>query len=200
MTRIFVACCMVILCATTVLNAAIPRLISYQGVLTDETGATVPDGDYPMTFVIYAAETGGTVLWSVNRPVTTHNGVFDILLGETHPLNLDFDQAYWLETIYEGQSMSPRTLLAASAYSLRAAEIEDDVAVRSLNGIQDQVTLWSGNGIEIEQAGDTLHVSNTAERIAADVSGATTDLTAEWTSYAECSATVYCSGPGIVGL
>lgn len=197
-SRFVVACCMVILCITSLVNAAIPHLISYQGVLTDAGGATVPDGEYPMTFAIFAAELGGQALWSVNRPVNTANGVFDILLGENLPLNLPFDEPYWLETVYEGQPMSPRTLLAASAYSLRAADVEDEVAVRSINGLQDNVTISSGPGTTVDIFGDTLRISSVGTRIGSDVSGATTDLVAEWTSYGECAATVHVTGPGMV--
>jgi len=197
-SRFLVACCAVILFASTSLFAAIPRLISYQGVLTDELGATVPDANHPMTFTIYDSSSGGNAIWSVNRPVSTVNGVFDILLGQVTPLTLEFDRTYWLETVFSGRPLAPRTLLSASAYSLNAADIEDGVAVRSLNGLQDHVRIWPGAGIDTRIYGDTLEISAEATRIAADVSGATTDLSAEWTSYDECSATVYCSNVGIV--
>lgn len=184
-----------LLCITSALLADIPRLISYQGVLTDEVGAPVQDGEYPMTFQLFDTAAGGTHLWFENRPVTTVNGVFDILLGEVNPLNLAFDRSYYLQTVFEGNVLSPRTLLTASAYSLNIA---DDVAVRSINGMQDEVFLTGEGGVVVTQIDDTLRLSAPSINISGDVSGATTDLTAEWTSYNNLVAVIAASGPGLI--
>ncbi len=185
-------------CATTLLTAAIPRLISYQGVLTDEQGASVPDADHPMTFAIFDSPVDGNSLWFENRNVATINGVFDIFLGEETPLSLPFDRPYYLETIFDGHALAPRTLLSASSYSLNSANILDSVAVRSINGLTDHVSMQSDPGINISISGDTLRISPVPVRIAADNSGATTDLTADWASYESCVVTISCGGPGIV--
>lgn len=189
---------MVILCATTSLFSAIPRLISYQGVLTDELGVPVEDADHAMTFAIFDSSASGAQLWFENRPATTVNGVFDILLGQVTPLSLSFDRPYWLETVFGGRVLAPRALLSANAYSLRTADVEDSVAVRSLNGLQDNVFIRTEAGLVLSIVGDTLKLSQLTSKLSGDVSGATTDITADWTSYDECVVTINCSGPGIV--
>lgn len=37
----------------------VPKTLSYQGVLTDDEGTAVPDGDYDLTFHIYDVASGG---------------------------------------------------------------------------------------------------------------------------------------------
>lgn len=187
-----------LLCTAQSLLAEIPRLISYQGVVTNEQGGIVADGTYPMTFGIYDSVVAGNRLWFENRNVETVNGIFDIYLGEIAPLNLDFDLPYYLESVFGGLALSPRTLLSASAYSLRAADILDSIAVRSLNGLTDDVNIMVDPGLILSVEGDTLKFSPVTERIAHGFSGATTDMTAEWTSYEGCQAAVSCTGPGMV--
>ena len=43
--------------------AAVPEMINYQGVLTDDTGTPI-DITVSMTFTIYDAETDGNDLWT----------------------------------------------------------------------------------------------------------------------------------------
>ena len=62
--------------------AAIPQQITYQGQLTDNTGNPVPDGDYEMSFALYAVPTGGTALWSEAQSVTVTNGIYNVILGQ----------------------------------------------------------------------------------------------------------------------
>ncbi|MBK8129699.1 MAG: hypothetical protein IPK53_12640 [bacterium] len=187
-----------LLLCTCALWADVPKRISYQGVLTDEQGLPVHDGTHDMSFAIYAEATGGTALWSVNRPVTTVNGVFEILLGENGALTLPFDRDYWLETASTAGTFSPRARLVSSPYSLRSGDVDDSVAVRSLNGLQDHIVLDAGPGLSWVHAGDTLRLTAQLPRLATDLSGATTELTAEWQSYEGLSAAVQCSGTGIV--
>ena len=191
--------CLALLCFTLSLHAEIPRLISFQGVLTDETGAPVQDSQYPILFQIFDRETGGgEPLWVESQLVSTVNGVFDVLLGTSTVLSLPFDEPYWLETVTTAGTLTPRIKLAATAYSLRSSGIDDSVAVRSINGLQDDIQLQGEGGITITQVDDTLKLTAISSALSADVSGATTDITADWSSYDACVATVNCSGPGIV--
>lgn len=188
-----------LLCFTLSLQAEIPRLISFQGVLTDEAGAPVQDAQYPILFRIFDSETGGgEPLWAESQLATTVNGVFDVMLGASTALNLPFDEPYWLETVTTAGTLTPRIKLAATAYSLRSAGIDDSVAVRSINGMQDEIVLLGENGLSITQVGDTLKLTAISSTLSADVSGATTDITADWSSYDACQTTISCSGPGIV--
>lgn len=44
--------------------ADVPRLLTYQGMLSDSLGNPLDDGDYSLTFSIYDAAEGGTQLWT----------------------------------------------------------------------------------------------------------------------------------------
>src|SRR3989344_6658222 len=45
--------------SSTVVNAAPPKIISYQAKVTDSSGVTVSDGTYALKFALYSALTGG---------------------------------------------------------------------------------------------------------------------------------------------
>jgi hypothetical protein len=98
----------------------VPQTVTYQGLLTDDTGSPVTDGDYSLTFRIYDAETGGTELWSETQPsVTVSGGLFKAQLGSVTPLTLEFDAPYWLEVqVGAGQPQFPRIGLTSVPYSL----------------------------------------------------------------------------------
>jgi len=62
--------------------ADIPRIISYQGRVTDG-GTPVADGTYNMRFRIYFTATGGSPLWDSGvQSVNLSGGIFNVLLGE----------------------------------------------------------------------------------------------------------------------
>ena len=48
---------------TQFISAQIPHTISYQGVLADNKGNIVPDGNVSLTFRLYNASEGGDTLW-----------------------------------------------------------------------------------------------------------------------------------------
>src|SRR5262245_59412912 len=66
----------------TPVAAQVPEIISYQGVLTDNTVVLVPDGAYDITFRIFNVSGGPDLpLWTVTQlgvPVTL--GGFSVLL------------------------------------------------------------------------------------------------------------------------
>lgn len=103
------------------LQAQIPKLISYQGLLADDGGVALTDGDYSITVNLYDAAQGGAPLWSETRTVTLAGGIFNVLLGEITPLDLPFDKMYYLATSIGGIELSPRTAMAASPYALNSA-------------------------------------------------------------------------------
>ena len=60
----------------------VPQLISYQGVLANNAGQLVSNGNYDITFRIFSSVTGGSALHDethVGVPVTT--GGFSVLIG-----------------------------------------------------------------------------------------------------------------------
>jgi hypothetical protein len=103
--------------------AQVPRTINYQGKLTDPSGVAIHEpAGVGITFRIYSTETGGSALWSETRPsVPVNNGLFDIILGESTPINLPFNVQYWIELQIGSETLSPREKLATVPYSFRTA-------------------------------------------------------------------------------
>ena len=152
--------------------AQIPRTISYQGVLTDVSGNPITDGIYEMTFRLYEELSDGDALWEETQTVPVQDGLFNVALGSVTPLNLPFDQPYWLGiTVGAGTEMTPRIPLSASPYSLNAHSIVDSAitgqkiadgqVVRSVNGITDALTLAAGNNVTISQSEQTITIAAT---------------------------------------
>ena len=105
-----------------VVQADISPWMSYQGVLRDASGNTVPDGDYSMEFSISDAESGGANLWTETQTVTTAGGIFNVYLGSVVPLNtLAWDVPYWLGMRIEGEPwLVPRTPFTTVPYAAHA--------------------------------------------------------------------------------
>ncbi|MBN1423827.1 hypothetical protein JXA88_04655 [Candidatus Fermentibacteria bacterium] len=108
----------------TVAGAEIPKVISYQGRITDASGTPVPDNNYTMQFRIYNVATGGTSLWdSGTRSIAVSGGIFNVLLGESPQpaLNLAFDADYWLLVTFAGADQTPRQRLVSTGYAYMAS-------------------------------------------------------------------------------
>jgi len=104
--------------------AEIPKLISYQGRLTNSiTGEPVID-TCDFTFSIYDVETGGAALWSETQVVSTDSaGLYCVKLGSTTPFptSLDFAEPYWLGILIDGTiELSPRYQLTSSPYAFHS--------------------------------------------------------------------------------
>jgi hypothetical protein len=106
------------------LEAAIPKLINYQGKLTDVNGNPLT-GSYGITLRIYDAETAGNLLWQeAHTGVVVDKGVFSVLLGSVTNLSLAFDNPYFLEIKVGEEVMTPRQRMTSSGYAIRAEEAE----------------------------------------------------------------------------
>jgi hypothetical protein len=62
-------------------------VLSYQGVLRDDTGTPVPDNTYSVAFAICDVSSGGTVLWSETQSLTTVHGIANASLGTVATLD-----------------------------------------------------------------------------------------------------------------
>jgi hypothetical protein len=112
------------LSAATLAHAAVPHLLNYQGKLTDEDGKPL-DGAYAITFRIYDAEAGGTLLWQETQPgIAVQKGLFSVLLGSITSLNLAFDKPYYLEIQVANEIMTPRQKISSVGYAIRAEKAE----------------------------------------------------------------------------
>lgn len=124
MKRLTVFPCATLLVLTLVClsSAQIPRLLNFQGCLTDDSGTALVDGPYELTFSLYDMESAGTPVWTERHAdVMVSSGLFQVNLGENMPLTLNFQQAYWLGIkIGDNPELVPRIRLTASAYSFHA--------------------------------------------------------------------------------
>ncbi len=109
----------------TATPAAIPQTISYQGILREAGGTIVPDGNYNLTFKLYAAAVGGAPLWTETQTLAVENGVFNAFLGSVTALTLDFSNQYHLGVaVGVAAELTPRIALASAPYSLNADRLD----------------------------------------------------------------------------
>src|SRR6266705_2403936 len=76
-----------------------PKLLPFQGRLTDQNGNAVSNGVRLVQFKIYDVPTGGSPVWAGELHRTTVNGgLVNVLLGSKTPLTgVDFDKQLYLE-------------------------------------------------------------------------------------------------------
>jgi hypothetical protein len=187
--------------------AAIPGLMSYQGLLSDGNGAVVPDGDYPLTFKLYGVAVGGAALWSESEEVTVTDGVFNTYLGTITPFGATlFTDSLWLGiTVDGGSEMSPRIRLAASPYAFTAQHVEPNV-VSSIDGVtsdEGNVDLVAGANVTISPNDAANTVTISAPRV--DIAGMHYDgtywpFTANVTQLGTVQLTFVVPGPGLVTM
>ncbi len=121
----------------------IPRLLSYQGILTDTLGVPKPDSMYNMTFRFYDVATGGTAKWTEAKSVQLKGGLFETHLGDVTALpdSLLFDRQYWLSLqIGADPEMGSRIKLTASPYSIRSLKADTAQVALATAGS------WSSSG------------------------------------------------------
>ena len=112
--------------------AQIPRILSYQGVLTDTLDKAKPDGAYSFTFRLYTVPGGGSALWQETKLLPVVHGLFATSLGDVTPLGLPFDVPYFLGVqVGADPEMAPRIALTSSGYSLRS--LRSDTATVALH-------------------------------------------------------------------
>jgi hypothetical protein len=118
----------------------VPKEMTYQGVLTDNTGKPL-SGNYQLTFKLYNAETNGGLLWAeIHSGVTITDGLFRVVLGTIdpvgNPLDLPFDAPYWVGVQVESDpELTPRMRLTSVGYSFRSLR-SDSVEHLAKNAVQ----------------------------------------------------------------
>lgn len=104
----------------------IPQYINYQGYLTDDLGAPVPDGDYNIIFFIYDAPVDGTVKWASDRlTVAVQDGLFNQRLGPMLTSVFTQSSARYLAIRVEGEDIDARTQLISAPYAFHAFNSDD---------------------------------------------------------------------------
>lgn len=127
----------VLVAAINPTNAAAPQLINYQGVLTDSTGTGL-DTTVNMTFSIYDAAVGGTLIWTETQgAVTVTAGLFQVLLGSVSPLSVtEFGGPvrYLGITVGADPEISPRTQVVTVAFAFHSEQADNaDLATNALH-------------------------------------------------------------------
>lgn len=144
-------------------EAQIPQYIGYQGRLKD-TGGNPMGGNYQFDFRIYDAAVAGNLVWSESQNLTVTDGYFSASLGVNTPLNLDFDQPYWLSTeVNLDGEMTPRARINSVGYSYTSdktfsAETLGPAPIGSLGRIYydtDDNTMYYYNGAWVSMSGAT---------------------------------------------
>ncbi len=157
--------------------AQVPSVMGYQAALTDLSGAPVADGNHTIVFRIYDTDQGGSPLWSETQTVAVTRGVFSTVLGTQSPLVLPFDRPYWLGVSLDGgPEMTPRRRLTATPYSLTARAVEPGAAVRSINGLADDVNLVGGPNVSVTQSGNSIVITTSAGGGGTGTGGNTLDM------------------------
>lgn len=140
-------------------HAAIPKLMTYQGVLKDGSGSVLT-GTYSMTFRIYAASMGGTALWNETQSgISVNSGKFNVQLGKVSPLNIDFTNDYWLSVqIGTDVEMSPRVRLTSVGYAYMADAVvngftqsqHDALSHKNIEGVKDNTALIAKTNFKVD--------------------------------------------------
>ena len=92
--------------------------LSVQGVIRLSDGNAVDDGLYSVTFKLYDTLTTGNLLWTEVQPqVKVTSGIYSTILGEVEPLDLPFDEFYFLSLSIDGEELTPRAPLTSAPYA-----------------------------------------------------------------------------------
>lgn len=150
-------------CLAAPAMAAVPELLSYQGVLTNSAGVVVPDGSYSITFKIYDVAAGGSALWQETDDVQVTKGIFNAILGtQTSLIALKFDTTYYISLTVAGGSELDRQRLTASPYSLNAQGVYGSSNVFPSSGMV---------GIGTQAPTCQLHVVNPSGQVGIQLDG-----------------------------
>ena len=134
--------------------AQIPRLIRYQGTLTDAEGNPM-EGPCDLKFRFYDAAAGGTPVWEETQAgVPVARGAFSVLLGSVAPLNLRFDADCWLAvSVNGGAEMTPRHQVASvpNAYLSEKADAVVDRGARVTHSTDQSIAHNVGTKLAFNQ-------------------------------------------------
>ncbi len=191
----------------------IPRLINYQGKLTDGTGNPLT-GNYDMFFEIWDAPSGGTSHWSETQndvPVTA--GLFNVILGSVSPItSLPDGSQCWLEVTVEGKLISPRVRLVSVPYAYKTDKAEDANQLGGVPAASYATQTWvtandagrSGVATDLFEGADRLsdkYAPISHEHTASDITSGVLAVARGGTGLGSYTANgiLYASGTGTIG-
>jgi hypothetical protein len=162
----------VLLSVFDVAVAAAPQTLGYQGHLADSGGNPIT-GDLSITFRLYDAASGGSLLWSEVQPaVQVDGGNMAVELGKVTPLPLSI----WGKQLYLGIQISgdtemlPRPPLTAAPYALRAARTMKNTIMVSAEGTPAE------NGTALIAAVAGISGPSASQPVAVEIDAGTYDL------------------------
>jgi len=103
---------------------AMPMEMPIQGVLRDNAGTPVAQGEFPMTFAIYETADAADPLWTESLGVTVAGGQFRLNLGTITPLEpllFAASGALWLGITVESEPELPRRPMGTTPYAFQSA-------------------------------------------------------------------------------
>ncbi|NND33029.1 MAG: hypothetical protein HKN76_10595, partial [Saprospiraceae bacterium] len=122
------------------LRAQLPKTISFQGYLTNSAGEPITNASLSVSFSIYDAEAEGNRLWGPElKSLNVDRGIFTTILGSNTPLDLDFDQTYYVQIVIDPSGTSEtlgRIQLTSSAYAISNSN--------ALNITENQLAIGQG--------------------------------------------------------
>jgi hypothetical protein len=142
--------------------ADIPRLINYQGMLTDDAGNPL-NATVSITFKIYTDSLSVSPelkKWEETQTgVEVVNGLFNVMLGRVTVLELDFSEDYWLDITVGSEHLPDRLRFVSVGYAYRAKTADSaSVAKAAATGGG-----WTDDGsvVRLENNGDFVCVGTT---------------------------------------
>lgn len=182
MTRMAMTALVALLLWPALLVAAVPTTVAIEGRLQTSGGAPVADGQYAVTFSLYASQTAQQAVWSeAVGALTVKGGQFSYALGTSKPLSaavLDAAQAAWLGLRVGNEPELARGPLHSAPYAVRAA-VADAVSCTgcvSLSALKADGDLdLGGNAVKAKQitAVDVKAGTVVAQSFVGDGSGLT---------------------------
>lgn len=143
--------------------------ISIQGQVSASNKLPLEDGFYPSCFRLFANKSGGDALWEECGNIKVSDGIYQTFLGDENTLPSFSQWTPFVEVEFNNEVQSPRLPLTGTPFAERSRVISDSVlagaklgegvAVRSINGLRNDLSIASDSSLIVETQGDTVLLS-----------------------------------------
>jgi hypothetical protein len=151
-----------------------PRVLNYQGYLTDTLGNPITNPSISMAFTIYDAISAGNSKWTeTHDAVGVSKGIFHVLLGTVSSIPDSVFTANpdrWLEIAVAGQTLAPRTRIVSVPYAYTATYADTAIYARNGGGGADADWVISGSDMYSGVTGN-VGIGTSTPRYKLDVFG-----------------------------
>lgn len=147
-------------------TAAIPKQVSYQGILSDSSGNVIDNDTVSVEFRIYTTLVGGESKWVETQDVVTdEQGRFIVLLGLVTPIEdtvFRETERYLGVNVESNGEINPRTKIASVAYANRISTVDGATGgtISGNTGIQSDLTVSGNVGIGTTSPLSRLHIES----------------------------------------